>query len=69
MSNREVVRLYLTEELKGSTSGVFSLAQISKDVGMASDDLILALKQLVSEKVLSVFEQHSNDELSIELEI
>jgi len=69
MSNKEFVRLYLTEELRDSTRGVFSLAQTSKDLGMEPDDLKLALKQLVLEKVLSIFEQQSNDELFIEFQI
>jgi hypothetical protein len=50
MSNKEVVRLYLTEELKDTTRGTFSLAQISEDIGIGPDDLIIALKQLVLEK-------------------
>jgi len=69
MSNKEVVRKYLTEELKDSTRGMFSLAQASKDVGMELDDLKLALKQLVLEKVLSIFEQESSDDIFIELQI
>lgn len=69
MSNKKVVRLYLTEELRDSTRRVFSLAQTSKDLRLAPDDLKLALKQLVMEKVLSIFEQQNSDELFIELQI
>lgn len=69
MSNKEVVRKYLTEELKDSTRGMFSLAQTSKDIGMELDDLKLALKELVLEKVLSIFEQESSEDIFIELQI
>ncbi|RYD75347.1 MAG: hypothetical protein EOP55_13625 [Sphingobacteriales bacterium] len=69
MNDTERVRLYLTEELKDSTRALFSLNQISKDCGLAPDDLTLVLKQLVSNKVITVFEQESPDGVFIELQL
>ncbi|KQS36160.1 hypothetical protein [Pedobacter sp. Leaf194] len=69
MNDTERVRLYLTEELKDSTRALFSLNQISKDCGLAPDDLTLVLKQLVSNKVITVFEPESPDGVFIELQL
>ena len=69
MNDTERVRLYLTEELKDSTRALFSLNQISKDCGLAPDDLTLVLKQLVSNKVITVFVQESPDGVFIELQL
>ena len=69
MNDTERVRLYLTEELKDSTRALFSLNQILNDCGLAPDDLTLVLKQLVSNKVITVFEQESPDGVFIELQL
>ncbi|KLT63955.1 hypothetical protein [Pedobacter sp. BMA] len=69
MTNREVVRLYLTEELKDSTRGMFSLAQTSSAVGMEPGDLTAALKELVLDKVITIFEQENPDDVFIELQL
>ena len=69
MTNREVVRLYLTEELKDSTRGMFSLAQTSSAVGIEPEDLKTTLKQLVLDKVVTIFEQDNADNVFIELQL
>jgi len=69
MNNTERVRLYLTEELKDSTRALFSLNQISEDCGLAPDYLRLVLRQLVSDKVIAVFEQEKPDGVFIELQL
>ena len=69
MTNREAVRLYLTEELKDSTRGMFSLAQTSSAVGIEPEDLKTTLKQLVLDKVVTIFEQDNADNVFIELQL
>lgn len=67
MTDKETIRLYLTEELKDSTRGVFSLAQTSKDVGLGFDALMPALGMLVADKIISLFELQNPDDVFIEL--
>lgn len=69
MTNTEAVRLYLTEELKDSTRGMFSLAQTSSAVGIEPEDLKTTLKQLVLDKVVTIFEQDNADNVFIELQL
>jgi len=69
MTNKETVRLYLNEELKDSIRSSFNLTQMSKDSGIELDDLTLALKLLVMDRIISVFEQENPDEVFIELQL
>lgn len=67
MTNEETVRIYLTEQLKDSTRGEFNLQKFSKDLGITLDDLMIAIKQLVLEKIISIFQLQKADEVVIEL--
>jgi len=42
---------------------------MSKDSGIELDDLTLALKLLVMDRIISVFEQENPDEVFIELQL
>lgn len=67
MTNEETVRIYLKEQLKDSTRGEFNLQKFSKDLGITLDDLMIAIKQLVLEKIISIFQLQKADEVVIEL--